>query len=476
MITKTLYVDYCSCPRLYYLGLHNPELGVVSEYDMLIIEQGNMVGRLARTYFEDTVTVNSIGLNDKYYETIKYIKDGYKTIAEASFIYNDLFCAVDLLRITEDGLEVYEVKSSTSVKPEHYDDLSFQVYVLEKLGYKVSRACLVHVNNKYVYNNKLDLNEYFAFEEIDLKDNVEENLNEIRKINSLPLREYSGSCKDCSFKKECFKDVPSPNVTELAGCRSVAKFFNSGIISFKDLISSNVKLNNKEIQQIRFELEDLPTYVDKDQLRTFINNLEYPLYHLDFETIEDVIPFINGTHPRFQRVIQYSLHIQKSTDFELEHIEYLQTEQYDNLVEVAESLIKNLGTKGSIVAYHAAYERGRIKALSEILPQYKNKLNAIINRIVDLEEPFAKRYVYNKGQKGKSSIKKVLPTYCKDFENAYSSLPLVHNGTEAMSYFSKMLNSDGQEKEDIKNGLLKYCALDTLAMVEVLKVLYKLIE
>ena len=148
---------------------------------------------------------------------------------------------------------------------------------------------------------------------------------------------------------------------------------------------------------MRFELEDLPTYVDKDQLITFINNLEYPLYHLDFETIEDVIPFINGTHPRFQRVIQYSLHIQKSTDFELEHIEYLQTEQYDNLVEVAESLIKNLGTKGSIVAYHAAYEKGRIKALSEILPQYKNKLNAIINRIVDLEEPFAKRYVGGKG-------------------------------------------------------------------------------
>ena len=82
MITKTLYVDYCSCPRSYYLNLHHPELSVFSEYDKLITEQGNTVGKLARTYFDDTITVNSIGLNDKYYETLNYIKQGYKSTAQ----------------------------------------------------------------------------------------------------------------------------------------------------------------------------------------------------------------------------------------------------------------------------------------------------------------------------------------------------------------------------------------------------------
>ena len=52
---------------------------------------------------------------------------------------------------------------------------------------------------------------------------------------------------------------------------------------------------------------------------------------------------------------------------------------------------------------------------------------------------------------------------------------LVHNGTDAMTYFAKMMDAKGKEKEDIRYSLLKYCELDTLAMVEILKELYKMI-
>ena len=52
--------------------------------------------------------------------------DQDKTIFEGSFLWDKCFCMVDILTPYEDGWELIEVKSSTSVKPIHHHDLSFQ--------------------------------------------------------------------------------------------------------------------------------------------------------------------------------------------------------------------------------------------------------------------------------------------------------------------------------------------------------------
>ena len=68
------------------------------------------------------------------------------------------------------------------------------------------------------------------------------------------------------------------------------------------------------------------------------------------------------------------------------------------------------------------------------------------------------------------SIKAVLPAlYPDDPELDYHALPVVHNGGEAMDIYPKMLLASPEEKERIRDGLLKYCCLDTLAMVKILK-------
>jgi hypothetical protein len=76
---------------------------------------------------------------------------------------------------------------------------------------------------------------------------------------------------------------------------------------------------------------------------------------------------------------------------------------------------------------------------------------------------------------GKSnSIKAVLPAlYPDDSELDYSALPVVHNGSEAMVMYPIMLGAKKEEKERIRNGLLEYCRLDTLAMVKLLQKLRK---
>ena len=79
--------------------------------------------------------------------TQELIDHGVKNICEASFSYDGCFCSVDILRNLENKkVEIYEVKSSTEVKGIYEHDVSYQYYVLTKLGYDVKKVCLVHID------------------------------------------------------------------------------------------------------------------------------------------------------------------------------------------------------------------------------------------------------------------------------------------------------------------------------------------
>ena len=69
---------------------------------------------------------------------------------------------------------------------------------------------------------------------------------------------------------------------------------------------------------------------------------------------------------------------------------------------------------------------------------------------------------------GSYSIKYVLPAlFPDDPELDYHNLEGVHNGTEASAAFERMGEMDQEEMEQTRQNLLKYCGLDTYAMVKV---------
>lgn len=83
-----------------------------------ILATGNMVGDLARGYYGEYVLVDFTA--DKQAmckQTQEYMNAGKQNIAEASFIYDGLYCAVDILHKNGDGWDIVEVKSSTHVTP-----------------------------------------------------------------------------------------------------------------------------------------------------------------------------------------------------------------------------------------------------------------------------------------------------------------------------------------------------------------------
>ena len=137
-------------------------------------------------------------------------------------------------------------------------------------------------------------------------------------------------------------------------------------------------------------------------------------------------------------------------------------------------MIKDLGDSGSIIAYNDAFEKGRIKEMAELIPEYKNELEAFLPRFIDLAKVFQKGYIYNRLMGGSFSIKSVLPALFPNDESLnYKNLEGVHRGDEASNAYMTLPTLNTEEYNKTRYNLLKYCELDTYAM---LKIYYKIIE
>ena len=479
-ISKSLYCNYVQCKKMIWLNKYKPEEYIETKNDS-VLQNGNEVGDLARRYFGSysLVKYNEV-LIKMIMETKDYLKQKKDIICEASFKFDNLFASIDILKIDEDGMNIYEVKSSSSLKDIYKDDASFQAYILKKLGFKVKSVNVMHINKEYVLHGDLDLNNYFEIEDItdiaikkekEIEENVKE-INEILDNNKEPNVDIGLCCfepYDCPFFKYCTKHLPEKNVFDVSGINKSKKFkyYYDGIVSFEDL--KNEKLSDSALEQIDFDLNNKEPKINKEEIKKVLNKLKYPLYFLDYETCQLAIPFIEGTKPNQQLTFQYSLHILRDENSKLEHREFLgDIEDKDFVRKFAESLIKDIPDDGSVIIYNKSFEPARNREIAKMYPEYKKDLDRINSNIVDFMEPFSKRYYYTKEMQGSHSIKYVLPAlYPNDPELDYHNLPLVHNGGEASDTFLCMKGKTKEEKEEMRKGLLVYCKLDTLAMVKI---------
>ena len=214
--------------------------------------------------------------------------------------------------------------------------------------------------------------------------------------------------------------------------------------------------------------------IHEDGIKEFLDTLTYPLYFLDFETFMPAIPLYDDSKPYEQIPFQYSLHYIESESGELKHKEYLAYPGLDPMRELAEKLCEDIPLDVCTMAYNMGFEKGRIKGLAALYPDLADHLMNIHDNIVDLMIPFQKKHYYCREMQGAYSIKYVLPALFPDDPALdYHNLEGVHHGGEAMDTFARMAYMDPDELEKWRGYLLKYCELDTFAMV---KIWEKLIE
>lgn len=491
-LSKSKYCGLWQCPKIAWMKKYKPEELVLDENVFSRMEAGNEVGDLAMGLFGDYVEVTAYK-NDKLdlskmIETTKAeMQKGTPVICEASFEYNGLYCAVDILKKEADGWAIYEVKSSTKHenstddKPVYIADVAYQKYVLENCGVKLSGTYLVCLNGDYIFDGTVDIGRLFTISDIAEavaaeEKNIAGNLSVAERLLNSPDEpdiDLSIGCKNpylCGFWKYCSRHIPDQSVFYLYRMwfSKKIKFYKNGITTYQELLDSAEITNKTQLRQIEFALQDKGTYIEKDNIRDFLSTLSYPLYFLDFETMQPVIPKYVGTKPYAQIPFQYSLHYIETEGGELKHKEFLAELGTDPRRKLAEQLCADIPMNVCVTAYKKSFECTRLKELAEAFPDLAEHLLNIRDNIVDLLVPFQSGYYYNRAMGGSFSIKSVLPAiFPDDPELDYHNLEGIHNGSEAMTIFPKIADMTPEEREKARHDLLKYCELDTYAMVKV---------
>ena len=295
-------------------------------------------------------------------------------------------------------------------------------------------------------------------------------VNEYMQATEEPPCDLSINCNKpypCPYFKYCTKNLPDNNIFKIAkmSFNDKVKFYRKGIITLEQLLNENIKEEYKT--QIKFELYNLEDYYNKENINKFLNTLSFPLYFLDFETCQEAIPSINGCYPYKQIPFQYSLHIMNS-DGELKHREFLADGRRDPRKQLAEKLIKDIPMNRCVLAYNMSFEKSVIKYLAECFPEYSEHLMNIHDNIKDLIVPFKGMDYYSKEMHGSFSIKHVLPSlFPNDPSLNYTNLDMVHNGSEAANSYLLLQTLKNEEYEELRKNMLKYCELDTYAMVKI---------
>jgi hypothetical protein len=449
-LSKSDYMLFLKHPAWLWLKKHDKhKLPPIDEGTQAMFDAGHKFEAYAEAIFENGLT---LGFNDfNEYNSLtertqRALNDGATTIFQSRFVWGEYNCLPDIVDIVGDKeVDLYEIKSSTKVKDEHLYDLAFQRAVIEANGLKIRKIFVIYVNNEYVRHGDVVPTELTKMDDVTL---AVHNLTAFTESN-MPLALDA-------MKSDTMPD-PNPIFLSKLGNKKEWQVIYDSITGAEKPDYSNTQ----------------PTY-QKHEIDVFLNELEYPLYFLDYETMSAVVPYFDGHRPYQQVPSQYSLHILDSPVAELRQKEYQHRENTDPSLPIAQHLVDDIGTSGSIITWNAGFEKSCNVTLGKLNPEFADAMEAINERIVDLMIPFKPKNGWYSDPRfeGSASIKYVLPVVVPAL--SYKELDIQNGGSAQTLWMQAVLDGTREDKEKILDDLIKYCGLDTLAMVEIYNVLRNL--
>lgn len=481
-LTKSTFVKGWFCEKLFWFSGHELEAPewTVPPMSAFRIAEGNRVGVAARERFPGGVLIDCApGETARAVErTDAAIRDGAPAIFEAGFEHDGIHVRVDVLENRGNGLwRAIEVKSSSEVKERHKADVAVQWHVLSGAGLPLEGIDLMHLNPGCRHP---DLSNLFVRRDLTTLARAIEGdvvgkarfLEEVALRPDVPERAVGRQCRQvldegCPFLGRCEGTFPPWHVMNLHGKEGKPlgrKLYASGVASMAEI---DPETEGRMSPVLRRQVASIRTggpVVDGEQLRRFLGEVVYPLYYLDFETIQPAIPRYPGTAPNQQIPVQFSCHV-RHADGTVEHLREFLTESSDPLPEFADAMLETLGDTGTIAVYYRPFEEGRIVELAEALPDRRERLCALRPRLWDLCE-ITRETVYHPDFLGSFSIKKTLPILVPG--DGYKGLAIAEGGS-AMAAYARLTDPATGERERavIRADLLRYCRQDTQAMVDI---------
>ena len=177
------------------------------------LRAGNEVGEEAKKLFPGGVDIPFISGAKGYQKmcalTHEAIESGSTTIYEASFIENNVFIRIDIMNLSQEGWDIYEVKSSTRLHSYHKEDAGLQWHVLDTVsGLRLNKVFVVTLNKSYMKNGDIEPKKLFSLH--DLSDfvltrqaDITDQLNKIKSVAKSNIEPKVNIGSHCSKPHGC---------------------------------------------------------------------------------------------------------------------------------------------------------------------------------------------------------------------------------------------------------------------------------
>lgn len=484
-LSKSKFVAGCQCLKRLYLQVHEPELAAEPDGATdAIIEQGREVGLLSRQLFPGGVEVRSDGGLGQAIRTTKELISNPEipAIFEGAFEHEGIIFKTDVLQRRKENLwRLVEVKSASDLKDQYVQDVAIQSYVLSGSGLKLGSVWLAHINRAYVLTGTtVDPRQLFSFRNLtDRARNFQPEL--ILRLRSqfqvlaapeapvVPTGLHCITPVVCEFFNQCNSPMPQDHVGYLPRLHAstMEKLEQMGVQSVQDIPAD---FGLSEIQRRACTaIQTGQPWFSPDLKREF-ESLQFPLYFMDFETVNPAIPRFSGMRPYDHLPFQWSVHVQRQPGDAPEHFEFLAMDCGDPRTPFISALCEALGdSEGSIVVYNEQFESQRLWDLASWRPTYADRIRGIQRRLWDLL-PVVRNHVYHPAFGGSFSLKAVLPALVPDMTYEGMEVP---DGQAAGLAWESMIRGESTESERQakRKALLDYCGQDTLALVRLLEAL-----
>lgn len=478
VLSKKTVLAGLQCHRRLWWELHEPGASELQESLAMQhrLREGRAVGALARSYVPGGHLVDrgARSLDALVAETRAALaRPELPAVYEGAFLANETLVFTDILERQGTAWTLIEVKSATSLSErEHVPDLAVQAYVLRVCGIPVTRYELMHLNRDCRHP---DLTNLFVRQDVTEQVEAAISVIEVEIVRQrraaiegaapeVATGEHCSKPRACPFTERCWPALPPHHVSELYNIRkkTAASFVEAGWETIPDLPDS-VQLSAIAARQRR-SVRQGAMIVEHDELVAALATLERPTAHLDFETIQPAIPRWPGCRPFDQIPVQLSCHVVDESGGE-RHIEWLFDGDGDPRPHAARAILDACDGARVVTAYASSFEKGCIRLVADACPEHAARLHAIADGIVDLL-PIVREHVYHPEFGGTFSLKRVLPALVPEL--SYDGLTVAEGETAQVQLARLILApeemSDGERRE-IRAALLRYCELDTRAMV-----------
>lgn len=482
-VSKSLYLKGHDCLKSAWLTLHRRDLKPAeTEAERMRSRTGQKLGEMARGLFPGGLLMWQPGMIvEEALAATHRQREGNSPLFEAAFEQEGFFARADILEPMDEGWFLWEVKSSTTPKERHFLDLAFQWLLMESCGWKVAGAGLILVNTEWEWQGGSLLPEGLFKREV-VTPLVSKAMADVGADKGLvlqavgmhepPQESRKKACRECDFLDHCFPAIPSSDILFLGYVKDsqLADWEGRGITSILEIPDEELTRKDQRALKNLLEAPGLRTAPD---LREELEKIRLPACFVDFETDASAIPWLSGCRPYQSIPFQQAIVIVSDWDDEPDRCDFLwdTSVSLDPRPDFVQSLLPSFEEAATIVHYSSAEIVQLRKLAEQNVPGAERARDLILEKGVDLEK-IVKGRVHHPELGAKTTIKKVLPLLCPEMAEAYGSME-ISDGDEAMAAFQRLRSGRlvTEEAERIRQALVDYCHLDSLAMVRVAQAL-----